>query len=160
VSEDRWRLECTRRNDDENGFSLSLWWEHIGAREPPLASFYLRMAEQQVNAAHMENALIIKESSSRIVPPLVMAISELITLFSASRLSSAAPLIRRPSHKSSLSRQPASLLSGDAGLIREVRLASRNAGDNASAQQAPFLGKKTSFLFLFLFWHRSSGLGP
>lgn len=49
--------------------------EHVRAREPPMASSCLLMAEQQVNAAHMEKAaarvLIIKEArcpSSCIVP--------------------------------------------------------------------------------------------
>lgn len=64
------QLEPCHNDDDENGFSL---WseqcpfkEHVRAREPPMVSSCLLMAEQQVNAAHMEKAaarvLIIKEA--------------------------------------------------------------------------------------------------
>ncbi len=63
-------LHKSCHNDDENGFSLRSemchFTEHIGPREPPMVSVYLREAEQQVNAAHVEKAaarvLIIKET--------------------------------------------------------------------------------------------------
>lgn len=67
-------------NDDENGFSpwseQSHFTEHIRPREPPVVSFCPRVDEQQVNAAHVEEAaateLIIKEAqrlSACIVSP-------------------------------------------------------------------------------------------
>lgn len=101
-------------NDDENGFSL---WseqchfaEHVRASEPPMVSSCLLMAEQQVNAAHMEKAaarvLIIKEDlrlSSCIVPshdghkrvdyPFQRRLRKIIIC---------CPLIQQPSHKSLL----------------------------------------------------------
>lgn len=136
-------------NDDEDGFSLwseqCHFTEDIRAWKPPMVSFCLWMAKQQVNAAHMEKAaarvLIIKEALwlSSCIVPLVMAISEFIILFNidSARLSSAARWYSGHHIKACF---PANctIALRQWQLHQKTQPCTEIAGDNAFTQQATF----------------------